>query len=164
MHIILITMPEAKPSIFSKLIAINSKPTKETFPELPNIIIWFRCILAITYGVFLGMSDTHRSGGANVIFGLNFITFVPVLYCSTYLGADQQSYDNKILFAGVINSVALMLLIWIYFYTANHESDAAALASMLSNAIGASSAGEDPIADGGMAAEETPPVVEEAEF
>lgn len=127
-------MPEQeKPSLVSKFLAINSKPTKDTFPELPDVIVWFRFALAVGYGTFLGLNDTHRSGGANVIFGLNFVAFLPILYCSTYLGANQESYDNKLLFAGVINSVALMLLIWVYLYTSNHESDLAAMASILSS-------------------------------
>jgi len=153
---------ETKPSLLSKLIAINSKPTQETFPELPDVIIWFRFVLAVAYGVFLGLQETHRSGGANVIFGLNFITFVPFIYCSTYLGVDQASYKSSILFAGVLNSLALMLLIWIYIYTANHESDVAALASILSSVTGA---GEDPITDATGSYETIPPpVAEETEF
>jgi hypothetical protein len=124
-----------KESVLSKFFAINSKPTKETFPELPNVIVWFRFLLAIAYGVWLGMNPGNRAGGVNLLYGLNFITFLPVLYCSTFLGADQDSYENKIIFTGVLSSLALMLLIWTYMYTLQHENDTQALLTILINAM-----------------------------
>lgn len=48
-----------------------------------------------------------------------------------YLGVDSESYGNKYMFAGVPNSVALLLLIWIYFYTLDHADDEKKLASAL---------------------------------
>ncbi len=154
---------DGKPSLLSKFLAINSKPTKETFPELPDVIVWFRFVLALVYGIWLGMSPIYRSGGANLLFGLNFITFVPVMYCSTFLGADQEAYDNKIIFSGVLSSVALMLLIWTYMYSLEKEADAQVLASIL---FGMTAGEGDLTADGsdseGLGS--VPPVTQESEF
>mmetsp|Transcript_82110 Transcript_82110/g.230364 ORF Transcript_82110/g.230364 Transcript_82110/m.230364 type:complete len:158 (+) Transcript_82110:147-620(+) len=150
---------EEKPSLLSKFLAVNSKPTKETFPELPDILVWFRCALAALYGTYLGLTPARENAGVNVLLGFNFITFVPVLYCSTFLGADQESYDNKILLTGLLSSGALMLLIWTYLYTLGHEADAQMLASILSSAmVGA----EESIVDGvgGEEAGTIPPVAE----
>lgn len=69
------------------------------------------------------------------MFGLNFITFVPMLYCTTFLGANQDSYGTKLLFSGVVNGFATMLLIWIYIYTISHVDDEKVLATALENSI-----------------------------
>ena len=95
---------------------------------------------------------------------------MPVLYCSTFLGADQASYDNKILFSGVMSSVALMLLIWTYMYTLEHEGDVSTLSSILTSSMGGSQSDPSSIVEGdamgGDAAADTqpPPVAEESEF
>lgn len=155
-------MSAEKASPLAKFFAINSKPTKETFPELPDMIVWFRCILAIVYGLWLGTRGVARTGGANAIFGLNFVAFVPVVYCSTFLGADQESYNNRLLFAGVVNAVALLMLIWIYMYTLDHEADEQILSTFLG-----SDAPEVPV-DTGSTGETfettTQTIVEESEF
>ena len=31
---------ETEKTVLQKLMAVNSKPTKETFPELPDALIW----------------------------------------------------------------------------------------------------------------------------
>ena len=145
-------------TLLKKFVSLNSKPTIETFPELPNIIVWLRCILAIIYGAWLGIGNL-TSGGAGVMFGLNFITFLPIIYCSTYLGADQESFGTKIYFGGVANSLALMLLIWVYFYTAEHADDELKLADALVAVVKNITIAED-----GAAVEEASPIVEESEF
>jgi hypothetical protein len=152
---------EEKKSILSKFLSINSKPTKETFPELPNVLVWFRFVLAVIYGTYLGVVAPQRSSGANLLFGFNWIVFVPSIYCTTFLGAEQASYDNKILFSGVLSTSALMLLIWTYLYTSENEVDVQAMASILANSL----IGESPIigSDGGLAGE-VPPMTREAEF
>lgn len=55
--------------------------------------------------------------------GVNLITFLPFIYCSTYLGANIDSYGSKILLSGTFNAMAFLLLIWIYFYTSEHEAE-----------------------------------------
>jgi hypothetical protein len=89
-----------KESNLGKIFAVNSKPTATTFPELPDYIVWARFILAVGYGIWLGTSGQSR-GGAGLMFGLNFVVFLPMLYCTTFLGADSESYGTKILFSGV---------------------------------------------------------------
>lgn len=66
------------------------------------------------------------------MFGLNFIAFVPILYCQTFLGADQESYGSKLLFSGIVQGLALAMLIWIYFYTDQHSEDEAVFTSAYS--------------------------------
>jgi hypothetical protein len=109
-----------------KLFAFGSKPNATTFPELLNVVIWMRCILAIFYGIHLSRGSV---GGLGMLYGLNVIAFCPVMY-TILLGADMDSYDNMI-FAGVPNALGLLLLVWIYCYTADNESEEAALANMI---------------------------------
>ena len=74
-------MADEKKPVLYKFFALNSKPNAKTFPELPTVILWVRFILATGYGTWLGMSS--QKGAAGVMFGLNFIAFVPILYCNT---------------------------------------------------------------------------------
>jgi len=62
------------------------------------------------------------------MFGMNCIAFVPILYCQTFLGVDQDSYGSKLYFSGIVQGLALAVLIWIYFYTESHAEDEAAFA------------------------------------
>ena len=152
---------EEKPSVLSKFFSINSKPTLATFPELPNVLVWFRFVLALVYGLYLGLFAPQRSSGTNLLFGFNWIVFVPSIYCTTFLGAEQASFDNKILFSGVLSSSALMLLIWTYLYTSQNEADVQVMASILANSL----IGENAIlgSEDGIASE-IPPMTGEAEF
>mmetsp|Transcript_126467 Transcript_126467/g.188716 ORF Transcript_126467/g.188716 Transcript_126467/m.188716 type:complete len:155 (+) Transcript_126467:103-567(+) len=149
-----------KESNLGKIFAVNSKPTATTFPELPDYIVWARFVLAVGYGIWLGTSSQSR-GGAGVMFGLNFIVFVPMLYCTTFLGADSESYGTKLLFSGVFNGFALMLLIWIYFYSLDHVEDEKILSNALLSAVKG-------IVDSDVAevdvADLSEPVVEDSEF
>ena len=131
-------------SNWKRMVAINSKPSKETYPELAQNLIWVRFVLAIIYGTYLGLYNTSRTW-AGLMLGLNFITFLPIIYCSTFLGADNESYGNKVFFGGVLQSVSLMFLIWIYFFTTDHEDVEMKLTEMLVSVLntGASSGGDD---------------------
>jgi hypothetical protein len=153
-----------KESVIEKFFAVNSKPTFETFPELPDAVVWMRFVLALLYGGWLGLG-TQR-GGAGVIFGLNFIAFVPILYCNTFLGADGDSYGTKIYVSGVANSLGLMLLIWIYFHTLEHEGDEKMLAFALRNALSGSMDTSDEAGTDydGIVVDEPVVVIEESEF
>lgn len=73
--------------------------------------------------------------GAGLLMGINLITFVPFIFCSTYLGANIDSYGSKILTSGTFNALALLLLIWICFYTAEHESEENAIIAALKAAV-----------------------------
>ena len=113
--------------IMKKFFSPNSKPTMETFPELIDCIVWLRFALAVFFGLWIGNESQNR-GGANIMFGLNFIAFLPILYCQTFLGADQDSYGSKLFFSGIVQGLALAMLIWIYFYTESHAEDEAVFA------------------------------------
>ena len=156
-----------KQPLLSKLLAVNSKPTKETFPELPDLLVWFRFVLGALYGAYLGLTPARDHTGVNILLGFNFIAFVPFLYCTTFLGTDQASYDNQLLFSGLLSSLALMLLIWTYLYTLEHDADAQLLASILSSAVGGGGK-ESPILVDGMGGGEgagtVPPPGIESEF
>lgn len=134
-------------TVLRKAVAFHSHPTEETFPELPDVLVWFRFSLAVAYGLYLGLSGVRSS--VYVLQALNLITFVPVLYCRLYLGisdfagasstlsstssssSSSSSFGSQIVFAGTMNALALTLLLWIYFFTAQHEDDERKLASLL---------------------------------
>jgi hypothetical protein len=118
-----------KKSVLAKALALNSKPTEESFPELPTVLIWFRFLLAVTYGTFLGMKDIRS--GAMILQSLNLVAFVPVVYCRLYLGTGADVFPSEIIFSGLFPAVCLSLLIWIYFFTAQHEADEAKLVELL---------------------------------
>jgi len=129
-------------TVFRKAVAFQSHPTEETFPELPDVLIWFRFSLAVAYGLYLGLSGVRSS--VYILQALNLITFVPVLYCRLYLGisdfagassSSSSSFGSQIGFAGTANALALTLLIWIYFFTAQHEDDERKLTSLLVTAV-----------------------------
>lgn len=64
------------------------------------------------------------------MFALNLVTFIPIFYATTYLGAKQEEFGAKLIFGGVFQGLALTLLIWLYMYTASHPEDEAAFASV----------------------------------
>ena len=92
------------------------------------------------------------------------------------MGADNDSYGTAIFFGGVLNALALMLLIWIYFYTLEHEQEemkiAQILLAMAANKNAAANGGDfggEAVADAGAGASEpivdsTMPIVEDTEF
>ncbi len=107
--------------LISKFLAVGSKPTAESFPELPYMIVWFRALLGLAFGIALG----GTRGGVKFVFGLNIITFIPILYAKVILVADMESYKQDLQFKGVLNALALAMLVWIYCYTwTNAEAEA----------------------------------------
>lgn len=129
-------------TVCRKALAFHSQPTEETFPELPEVLVWFRFVLAVTYGLYLGWSGVRSS--IYILQALNLITFVPVLYCRLYLGmndftgassSSSSSFGSQIVFAGTVNALALTLLLWIYFFTAQHDDDERTLTSLLVTAV-----------------------------
>ena len=120
--------------IIRKFLSPNSKPTLETFPELVDCVIWLRFSLAIFYGFWAGKQ--HSSvGSGNILVAFNLITFPPIFYCQTFLGASHESYGSKLFFSGVIQGLALAILIWVYYYTESHEQGESALALALGKAF-----------------------------
>jgi hypothetical protein len=119
-------------SLLEKLLTPGWNPSLTTFPELPDCIIWMRFVLAIFFGFFIGLESKSR-GGYNLMFALNLIAFVPVFYATTYLGASQDEFGAKLVFGGVIQGLALTVLIWVYFYTGSHPHDEAAFSLVFGN-------------------------------
>ena len=97
-----------------------------------------------------------------MMIALNLVAIVPLLYTSTYLGVSQEAYGSKLLFGGVVQGMALVLLIWIYFYTESHTEDEKALAAVFHKFATASSAST--LSGDDASSEDTPPVSEDSEF
>lgn len=108
-------------AILNQFFNAGSKPTPQSFPELPQCVIWMRCFCAILYGVYLGVND--RMGAINMIFGMNIVAFFPVFYCQWVLLADGDVWENKLVFAGIPNAAGMMLLVWIFVFSQAHESE-----------------------------------------
>ena len=62
-----------------------------------------------------------------------------------------------------MNSIALLLLIWIYFYTIEHEEDEKALAAALAQSL-VGSMSDASTADDIPVVGDTPDIVEDSEF
>jgi hypothetical protein len=118
-----------KPAL-RKAVTIQLNPTEESFPELPDVLVWVRAILAVLYGCYVGYYQQMR-GGAVVFQALNLLTFVPYFYCKFYLGASAGVFDMQIMFGGTPQGLCLFLLVWIYFFTAANSDDEAKLAALL---------------------------------
>lgn len=89
----MITVEKVK-EVLKKAFAINSKPTEESFPELPDVLVWFRFILAVAYGTYLGLSGARS--GVMPLQALNLICFVPLMYCRLYLGIDSETFASQV--------------------------------------------------------------------
>lgn len=129
--------------IIGKFFAIGSKPTEATFPELPDCVLWLRFCLAILYGLYLG----PKAGAVNALFGMNIVTFVPIMYCQLLLVADMDSYEEVSLhFVGVAQAIGLVLLVWIYGFTQLHAPEEAKLvaAMIVQQVVQQQQAGGDP--------------------
>jgi len=112
-----------------KAVAINSQPTEESFPELPTILIWMRFVLGAAYGTYIGTQGIKS--GTMALQCLNLVAFLPWIYTRLYLGVGGEQFVSDALFAGTVQGVALALLIWVYFYTAQMEDQEQNLSSML---------------------------------
>ena len=158
-------MFEKQRIVLGKFLSPGSKPTAESFPELPDCITWMRFFLAINYGIYMGLTEvTNERGAVPLLMGLNFVAFAPMLYASVLLQADNESYAGKLLFVGLPNAMSLVVLIWIYYYTLIHEEEEASLTRMLevvklSQGTGDESSGDPMDMDVGAA-----PPMEESEF
>eukprot|EP00980_Cylindrotheca_fusiformis_P009353 scaffold2047_cov129-Cylindrotheca_fusiformis.AAC.32 len=93
---------KSEKSVIQKLLAVNSKPTEETFPELPDALLW-----------------------------------------------------------RTINAIAFLLLIWIYFYTLEHEEEEKAIIAALYAAAGSTTTESDTTTIGDPAVQ---PPTSDAEF
>eukprot|EP00542_Grammatophora_oceanica_P017452 CAMPEP_0194029926 /NCGR_PEP_ID=MMETSP0009_2-20130614/3552_1 /TAXON_ID=210454 /ORGANISM="Grammatophora oceanica, Strain CCMP 410" /LENGTH=161 /DNA_ID=CAMNT_0038669749 /DNA_START=10 /DNA_END=495 /DNA_ORIENTATION=- len=114
--------------IIKKFGAWGSKPDVNTFPELTQCVIWLRFIIAIGYGTYLGLSDSNRA--IAVMFGLNAVTFVPLIYCHVLLQAEMESFSG-LTFGGLVNALALIILIWVGIHSWKHEDELSELTASI---------------------------------
>jgi hypothetical protein len=124
-------------SVLQKACKFGSKPDASTFPELTTVVTWLRLLIGAIYGVSLGIRNENR-GLVGATLGLNVVAFAPMLYFNGYLHAYVDSYKN-LRFVGVVNGLAIMLLIWITFFTLAHSEEELSMQKVLSDAIMASS-------------------------
>ena len=124
-------------SVLKKACKFASKPDASTFPELITVVTWLRLIIGAIYGVSLGIRNENR-GLVGLTLGLNVIAFAPMLYFNGYLMANIDSYKN-LRFVGVVNGLAIMLLIWITFFTWAHSEEEISMQQVLSDAMISSS-------------------------
>mmetsp|Transcript_11514 Transcript_11514/g.23751 ORF Transcript_11514/g.23751 Transcript_11514/m.23751 type:complete len:157 (-) Transcript_11514:361-831(-) len=143
--------------ITKKFLSPNSKPTLQSFPELVDCVVWLRFTLAVLFGIYAGIQG--KVGGGNILVALNLIAFPPVVYCQSFLSADQESYGVKLLFGGLFQAMALAMVIWTYCYTASHEAEEAVVAAAFGNILAAAVGGDAVAEDGGI-----PVIPEESEF
>ncbi|KAL7544000.1 hypothetical protein ACHAXR_013429 [Thalassiosira sp. AJA248-18] len=113
-------------------LSFRSKPDATTVPELPAITTWARFLLGASCGISLGLRNEKR-GLAGVLFGLNVVTFLPMFWFNSYLDANIESYKS-LNFAGVAPAFALMLLVWISFFTLENEHAESNLGKVLADA------------------------------
>ena len=102
-----------------------------------DYVYYIRGALAGLYGIWIqygGREDLPAR--THLMFAFNTVCFVPLAYTITYLRVDQESYGASLLFTGVPQGMALIMLIWIYMYTQSHEADEMAFANALLGSIG----------------------------
>jgi protein-S-isoprenylcysteine O-methyltransferase Ste14 len=123
--------PKKLSLILKKTFSLGSQPTENTFPELLDVLVWLRFLIAICCGAWIGLGG--KTGFIYVIQSLNFITFIPVMYCRFFLNTPSEAYggSTKILFSGTANALGFFVLIWIYFFTLQHEAEEAKLTALL---------------------------------
>ena len=124
-------------SVLKKACKFASRPDASTFPELITVVTWLRIIIGAMYGVSLGIRNENR-GLVGLTLGLNVIAFAPMLYFNGYLMANVDSYKN-LRFVGVVNGLAIMLLIWITFFTWAHSEEEISMQKVLTDAMIAAS-------------------------
>ena len=82
------------------------------------------------------------------------------MYASGYLMSDMDSYGPSLLWHGVPNAVCLLVLIWMYFYTLEHEDEEKKIVSVLFGALNSAASA----ATEGTPLEVDVPIAEESEF
>ena len=125
--------------------------------------------IGLAYGVSLGYressDDQTLKGTIGLIFGLNVIAFLPIIYLNLYLNANIESYKG-LNFVGVQNALALMMLVWIIFFTMIHEEEEIAFNALIQTVVKTvvnEAGGEGSEGDDAAAAETFQPV-EDSEF
>jgi len=118
--------------------ASGSSPNSTTYPDLPDDVTWLRIIIGLAYGVSLGIREGSEkvSGQVGVLFGLNLITFLPILYINLFLNANTDTFKTNLNFVGTMNGMAAMILAWTLFFTAQHEGELEELGRAAASIVG----------------------------
>merc|ERR1719401_2360637 len=112
----------------SQFFTYSSSPTKESFPQLPDCIIWMRLSIGFFYGIYLGVTDYF--GGIGLFVGVSMITFIPLSYVDKFLKGNTESYEG-LTFKGVLNALSMLTLVWVSIATMNHPEDESRLTMAL---------------------------------
>jgi len=111
----------AVPELFvawSKFTDPMSRPTFETFPQLPSCVATVRLVVGLLYGISLGYRD--MIGGFGLLSGASAVMFFPLVYVEQFLKAETSTYPSNVAMVGVVNAFALLILVWVTIYTMNH--------------------------------------------
>jgi hypothetical protein len=109
----------------------DTNPTKAL--GLAGFLIRLRLLLGLVGGITLGVF--HHQSGAGLAAGIGLLYFVPIWYTKIVINADLDSKAglNNIKTAGILNSVALMALVWITLFTWFHQDLLPADSPLLDN-------------------------------
>jgi hypothetical protein len=85
--------------------------------RLADFLVRVRLLLGLVGGIMFGVF--HHQSGAGLAAGIGLLYYVPIWYTKIISPADFDSKGglNGIQMAGILNSVALMALVWITFFT-----------------------------------------------
>ena len=106
-------------STWSKFADPYSRPTFESFPELPECVTLVRFFVGVVYGFSLGYRD--MTGGIGILMGASAVMFLPLIYVEQFLKAQVSNYPSNVAMAGVVQGMAAMVLVWVTIYTMMHE-------------------------------------------
>ena len=102
-------------SVIAKALQPRSRPTKESFPELNDVLQALRIVAGLAVGIMCGMGAATGWVGFT-LYGLGAVVGCYVYY-TTYLEADIESYGSQaLLMEGLQAGLAVMLLLWTIFY------------------------------------------------
>jgi hypothetical protein len=84
---------------------------------LTDFLVRVRLLLGLVGGIMLGAF--HHQSGAGLAAGIGLLYYVPIWYTKIISPADLDSKGglNGVQMTGILNSVALMVLVWITFFT-----------------------------------------------
>ena len=103
-------------AVLSKALKKGSRPSKDSFPELPKLLQQFRLLAGIAVGLLCGLTAATGWTGFT-LYGLVAVVATYVYY-NVFLEADLDSFGGPqtLLMEGLQNGLAIMMLVWTIFY------------------------------------------------
>ncbi len=102
------------PLNFKRVLAValkpGSAPTKETFPELGQVLVLMRLAFAVVLAAFFAAAGVSVET-ALPIAGSSLL-LVGVVFVKVWLKAKEETYDATIIFEGLGPAVAMLVLAW----------------------------------------------------